>query len=242
MTDYSYLGSGKVYLRVVGAAAGLMPIGNCSSLAFAVAEDEQSLKDYTQPGGGTYNEVRRIQSVETALTMHDLSPENLSRALYGNSTAIAAATVTDESHTAYVGGLIKTIYPASSITTVKEGASTLVEDTDYTVVAGGIIPIDGGALADGNTALITYVKAAADVIQALTESGEEYEIIFAGLNEARSGKAVNVHVYRCKLGAAKNISLIGEDYAALEVAGKVLKDVSKTGAGVSQYFKIEVVQ
>lgn len=240
--DYSYLGSGQVYIRVAGASAGLLPIGNCSALGFAIAEDAKELKDYTQPGGGTYNEVRRIQSIEASMTLHDLSPENLARALYGESTAISAATITDESHTAYVGGLIKTTYPASSITTVKEGVTTLVEDTDYTVVAGGIIPISGGALADGDTALITYVKAAADVIQALTTTGQEYELVFAGLNEARSGKAVTVHAYRVKIGAAKNISLIGEDYAALEVAGKLLKDTTKTGDGISQYFKAEVVR
>jgi len=57
------------------------------------------------------------------------------------------------------------------------------------------------------------------------------------LNEARSGKAVVIHIYRQKLGAAQNLALIGDDYAALEISGKVLKDTTKTGAGVSQYFK-----
>jgi hypothetical protein len=239
--DYSYVGAGQVYLKVVGASAGLLPIGNVSALGFAVAEDVKELKDHTQPGGGTYNEVRRIQSVEASMTLHDLSPENLCRALYGNSAAISAATVTDESHTAYAGALLKTAFPASSITSVKEGATVLTENTDYTVVPGGIIVIAGGALADGNTALITYVKAAASIIQALTEAGQEYEIVFAGLNEARSGKAVNVHAYRCKLGATKNLALIADDYAGLEVAGKLLKDTTKTGDNVSQYFKVEVV-
>ena len=62
--DYSYLGSGKVFARVVGAAAGLRFLGNVIDLSFAVAEDNKELKDRTQPGGGTYNEVRRVESVE----------------------------------------------------------------------------------------------------------------------------------------------------------------------------------
>lgn len=242
MDDYSYIGSGQIYLRIRGAAAAMLAIGNCSSLSFNVAEDAQELKDYTQPGGGTYNEVKRINSVEAMLTLHDLSPENLARGLYGNSSAIAAGTVTDESHVVYAGGFTPTTYPAASITSVKEGATTLVEDTDYTVVPGGIIAKTGGALADGDTALITYVKAAADVIQALTEAGGEYELFFAGLNEARSGKEVRVSIYRTKLGPAKELGLIGDGYAALGISSKVLKDTTKTGDGISQYFKVEVVR
>lgn len=240
--NYSYLGSGQVYLREVGAAAGLMEVGNVSALSFAISENVKELLDYTQPGGGTYNEVRRIQSVEVSMTLHDLSPENLARALYGNSTAITTATVTDESQVAYIGGLVKTNFPYTSITTVKKAAATLILGTDYDVVAGGIVPKTGGALINGDTVLITYVKAAADVVQALTSSGKEYEMVFAGLNEARSGKAANIHAYRIKLGVAQALSLISEDFAGLEVTGKVLKDTSKTGAGVSQYFKAELVR
>ena len=242
MEDYSYIGSGQVYLRVRNALVAMLAIGNCSALSFAVAEDEKDLKDHTQPGGGTYNEVRRINSVEASLTLHDLSPENLARALYGSSSAIATGSVTDESHTMYAGGFTPTNYPASAIGTVKKGVTTLVANTDYTVVPGGIIAIAGGAFADGDIGLISYTKAAADVIQALTTAGQEYELIFAGLNEARSGKEVRVTVYRTKLGAAKDLGLITDDYASLAVAGKVLKDTSKTGAGISQYFKVEVVR
>ena len=43
-----------------------------------------------------------------------------------------------------------------------------------------------------------------------------------------------------KLGATQNLSLIGEDYAALDVAGNALKDTSKNGTTVSQYFKVSI--
>ncbi len=79
-------------------------------------------------------------------------------------------------------------------------------------------------------------------MQALTTSGKEYELYFEGLNEARSGKPVTVQAYRVKLGAAQALSLIGEDYAALEMTGKLLKDTSKSGVGVSQYFRVEITR
>lgn len=243
--DYSYLGSGKVYLREVGASAGRLEVGNCSALAFAITEETKEKKDYTQPGGGTYNEVRRISSVEMQLTMDELSPQNLARALYGSTAAVTATAVTDESHTAYKGAFIKlNNVPASTpapVVTGPGGTPTYVAGTDYEVRPGGIFILASGAINDAATILIDYTKAAADVVEALVNSGKEYELVFAGLNEARSGKAVIVTAHRVKIGAAQNIGLLGEEYAQIEVSGKLLKDTTKVG-GVSQYFKVELVQ
>lgn len=63
MTDFSYIGNGKLHLRVAGSAAPLLMVGNCSSLRFSVTEEIKSLKDFTNAGGGTYNEVRRVEGV-----------------------------------------------------------------------------------------------------------------------------------------------------------------------------------
>lgn len=245
MADYSYIGSGKAYLREIGGTGGLIEAGNCSALSFSITEETKELKDYTQPGGGTYNEVRRISAVECSITMHDLNAENLARALYGTASEVTTATVTDEAHNdIVVGAFIPTTFLPSAITTVKRGATTLTENSDYEVRPGGIVAISGGTntIIDGDDLLITYTKAGADVVQALTSSGKEYELVFDGLNEARSGKRTRVSAYRVKIGAAANLGLIADDYAALEVTGKLLKDTTKSGAGISQYFKIEVQQ
>ncbi len=245
MSDYSYIGSGKIYLRELGGAGGLLPIGNASALAFSVQEEVKELKDYTQAGGGTYNEVRRIDAIEVSMTLHDLNPENLSRALYGNTTAITTGTVTDEAHNdIVVGALTMTDFLATSITAVKKGATTLTDGVDYDVVPGGVIMKTAAPnnIANGDDILITYAKAASDVIQAITDAGKEYEMVFDGLNEARSGKRTRVRVFRVKVGAAQDLGLIGDEYAALEVTGKILKDTAITGAGLSQYVKIDVEQ
>lgn len=304
MADYSYLGSGKVSLREIGSAAGFIEVGNCSALGFAVTEDTKELKDYTQPGGGTYNEVKRISAVEASITMHDLSPANLARALYGAASAVTEAPVVGEALTVYPGavgpfanmpkssvnptvatpgaaaptranttayalnayvvpatgngyyykattagtsgGSIPT-YPTTVGATVTDGTVVwtcagkiaVVANTDYEVRAGGILVYAASTIA-GESWTVGYTKAATDVVQALVNSGKEYELLFEGLNEARSGKRTIVQAYRVKIGAAANIGLLGEDYAALEVTGKLLKDTSKTGQGVSQYFKAQI--
>ena len=306
MTDYSYVGSGQIYLKEVGALAGLLAIGNCSALSLAIAEDVKELKDYTQAGGGTYNEVRRIGSVEATISAHDFSPENLSKALFGTSTAIAAGAVTDEVVPAYAGALAPTLYqldtavlplvdsqagsaaaaranttayalnvylvPASAngfyykVTTAGTSGGTLptfpttvggtvadgtcvltcmgkislVANTDFTYSGSGIVFTSDARVTGGENYLVDYTKKAGNVIEALTSSAKEYELVFEGLNEARSGKPVTVHAYRVKLGAAQNLGLITEDFGVLEMTGKLLKDTSKTGNGISQYFKVKV--
>lgn len=245
MADYSYLGSGKVWLRDIaaGASAGLIEVGNASELEFSVTEDTKEVKDYTKPGGGTYNEVRRISAVEMRAVMHDLSAENLARALYGSSSAITSATVTDEAHNdVVVGALVPTTFLPTSITAVKKGATTLVLNSDYRVETSGIVPLSGGTntIATGDDLTITYTKAAQSVVEALVNSAKEYELLFDGLNEARSGKRTRVRAWRVKIGALASLALIGEEYAQMECSGKLLKDTSITTAGLSQYFKVEI--
>lgn len=240
--DFSYLGVGKVYMREVGAAAGFIEVGNCSSLAGTINEDVKELKDFTQPGGGTYNEVRRVESVEVGATLHDLSAANLARVVFGAAAAIATAPVTDEAHeNAYPDTFVPTNKPGT-VTGVKVGMVTLDEGDDYTIVPGGILITSDGAIDyTGETVLISYTPSAGYIVEALVNSAKEYEIFFSGLNEARSGKAVTFHAYRWKMGAAQNLNFIGEDYLAMEVTGKLLKDSTKNGTSESQYFKTAIV-
>ena len=240
-TDYSYLGSGKVYLRPYGAAQGLVEVGNVSELTLGVNETTVSIKDFTQPGGGTRNEVRRIESVDLQMTMSDLSPENLARAVFGTTTAAAAGTGVAETATAYADSFVPLQYPPTNVTSVTDGGpTTYTEGTDYEVRPGGLYILPGTTIPDGSSITVTYDHAAVDVVQALVDSAKQWEIVFAGLNEARSGKEVVVTIHKATLGAAQQIPLVGEEYATVQVAGKLLADTSK-GAGLSQYFKAVLV-
>lgn len=242
VTDYSYLGVGKIYMRIFGAASPLVEIGNASKLDMTPNADPKELVDYTNLGGGLQNSVQRVKSVDMAFVAYDLSPSNLAKALWGGSTAVTTGTVTAESVTARVGGLVRLANVASAVSAVKKGATTYVLGTDYEVRPGGIFILSTGSIVDGDALTVDYTKAAADVVQAFVNSSQEYEMVFEGLNEARSGKAVIADIFRVRLSPSKNVSLIGQDYASLEITGKVLKDSSKTGTGVSQYFKTTLVQ
>lgn len=305
-SDYSYLGSGKIYLKEVGAASGHIPVGNCSTLNFGVTEEEKKLKDFTAGGGGTRNSVKRIDAVTASFTMHDVNAANLARALYGSTSTVASASVSSEAATAYADSLIPLafmpatspaptvvgggsaatranttayalgayIVPASAngffykVTTAGTSGGSLptfpttiggtVTDgtvvltcagktapaagTDYEVRGAGLYVLEGVVMDGGVPWAVSYTKAATDVVQAITGSGKEFELVFDGLNEARSGKRARVTAFRVKPGALQQLGLIGEEYAGVEVTGEVLSDTSKTGAGISKYFKVEFEQ
>lgn len=310
--DYSYLGVGRIYLRDRTLAnQPMLEVGNCSALNFSVTEETRELKDFTNPGGGTRNEVRRVSSVDMSLTLHDLNATNLARALYGSASSQAAGvartnqsigtgarggfvplgepyaaspapviraangrTATTRANSAVValnayivptpangfyyrvttagttaaappGTLATTVTPGATVT---DGTAVLTcmgrvlltaGGTDYELRSSGILLAAGAAYTDGEALEADYTTALHDVVQALVNSGREYEMFFDGLNEARSGKRMAVRAFRVRIGALAQLPLIGEEFAAAEVTGKLLADTSRP-AGQSQYFEADI--
>jgi hypothetical protein len=245
MTDtvyYPYLGSGKIYARVAGASAGLMYIGNASKLELAVAEDKQKLKDFSKPGGGTYATVSRVSEATLSMTLADLNKTNVARALFGTESAIVGATVVDEVVTAYKGAIVPLLHPNPTAVTVTDSTAvtTFSAVTDYEVRAGGIYILPTGTITDAQSLKVDYTYAAYDKVEAMTSSSITLELHFEGLNEANSGKPVIVDVYRAQLSPTKALSLLGETFAELQVEAEILADTSKTGTGISQYFRVKL--
>ncbi|MDQ3160593.1 MAG: hypothetical protein M3Q51_06165 [Pseudomonadota bacterium] len=235
---YDYIGVGSIWIQKRDSAEAARMIGNCSKLSFAISEGEKSLRNYLDCGGGEINSINRIESVSIQITAHDLSPENLAMALYGTASATAGGTVTDESHVITLGQAIELDFPSSAITTVKEGVTVLVANTDYEIIDGDVVPKAGGALIDGDTVLVTYTRVASATIQALVNGGFEYDLEFRGMNEAHGCRTVNVNAFRVKFSPTSGLDLIGDDFGSMELTGKVLRDPTKTGSGVSKYMKV----
>lgn len=245
--NYSYIGKGTIYFRERGASAGLLPIGNCSALEMAAEEEKQTQQDFTQAGGGLANTVSQVSAVTLSMTMLDISAKNIALAMRGNHSAITSEEVTGEAHTAYLGALVPFEFQPDKDSTITvsvdpEGTSTeATAGVDYEITNSGIRVLEGTEnIADGDEIAVTYTKTAASVVEALTESGKEFELVFDGLNEAQSGKAVTVKVHRIKLSPGEALSLLGNEFAELPVSGDVLSDSSVTGAGISRFFKVQM--
>lgn len=242
--EHIYIGKGTIYLKA--PAGGLLPIGNCSKLQLTVETEEKNLLDYESAGGGNVASDERISNVVAAITAHDLSPQNLAIATRGAVTAYAGGTVTDEAHADIVVG---TLIPfdhvpnMASAITVKRGVTTLTLDSDYSLTGrSGITTIAGGTntLIDGDDLLISYTGLADSIVQALVNAGLEYELFLDGLNESRSGDAVQLKIHKAK-PSPSSVDFIGDDYAGLELNFKVIKDSTKNGTTVSQYYTVKSV-
>lgn len=244
-TDYSYIGSGMMLIREFGDDAPFMPVGNVSSLNFSPQEETKSLLDSTAPGGNKRNEVRRLTGVDVNYTFHDYSAENFARGLRADVSSTAAGTATDETVVAYKGGYTPLARIANVLTTVESvgGVTTYDEGDDYELRDGLLyIPSTSSIpapVAGAANIQVTYSYLASKTVEALTQSNKQYEVVFLGLNEARSGKRVRVHAYKMAAGVIAQMALIADDYGAGEVGGSLLSDSSRTGDGVSQYFKVD---
>lgn len=243
--DYSYIGVGKIHLKRKCAAEPMLHIGNVSALSFGVTEDVKEQKDYTSPGGGTTAESRRITAVEVSMTLLDLDKDNIARAFFGNASNVLSQAIVDEAHIAYLSGFIPVEHPIdeSESITVKIGVTTVAAEGNYSVSSGGItINADAEDVTDGDELLISYKNLEYGNVEAITQTAQEYELFFEGLNEAKSGSPVNVHVYKLKLGPTTALNLINDDFASFDVKGKLLRDNCKKGKDISKYFKVQIVK
>ena len=245
MTDtvyYPYLGVGKLYARVAGAAAGLMDIGDASKLDLAVKEDKKKQMDSGKLGGGVRATVSRIQEVTLSMTLNDLNKTNIARALFGSEAAVAGATVADEVVVAYKGAMVPLVHinPTAVTVTSADAVTTYAAATDYEVRPGGIYIMPTSTIADGASLKVDYTHAAYDKVEAMTTGAITLELHFEGLNEANSGKPVIVDIYRAQLSPTKALSLLGDKFADLTVEAEVLIDTSKVGVGISRYLRVKM--
>lgn len=153
--------------------------------------------------------------------------------------------MTDEAHTAYKGGLIRLAHPGASavgVALASAPSTPIAASGNYEVRAEGVFVLDdAAAIDDGDALLIDYTHPAYDLVEALTSSAKILELSFGGVNEADSGNPVIVDLFRVQIGAAKNLGLINDNFAELQVDGEVLVDPSKTGAGTSRFFRVQMV-
>lgn len=234
-TDYSYIGKGKWYAKIVGAAAAPMELGNVSAASFAISEETKEQLDYTSAGGGLRNSISRITGVDMTMTLTDYSPENFAKLLRASVTEIASAAVTGETHTVYLaGGLARFAYmpatsPVPTVTTPTAttwAATTAKVEGDYvkptvangyyykTTTAGTTAASEptwpttiGGTVTDGTVVFTCAGKAT-------LVSGTDYTVTGSGI-AVTAGVSIDGEVWT--VGYTKAVV---DDVQALTVSGQ----------------------
>ncbi len=235
-----FAGVGKMYARRYGVAEALREVGNCSNLSISYEEDSREQTDFTKGGGGVYASIKRINAATASFTWLDFSPRNLREVLFGGVTVTTGGTVVNEAAVGYRGGLCKTVHPNPTSVTVQNQAATItyVANTDYEVRTGGIWITPNSAITNAQAIRFNYSYAAYDTIEGLIASAPELEIMFEGVNEADNNSVVNVDLHRVKLGPPSDVSFISEEFGELAIEATLVRDPTKTGAGISQYLRV----
>lgn len=245
----SFIGTGKIKIAPYGSGAAFaarefVDVGNASDFSYSFSEIKKELLDYQDPAGGTAATVTRIDKVEGKMDLRVFSLDNLALALWGSATpALGVTAITTEAHVINAGAFIPTdrIINTSVAPVVTKGGTTVVP-ADYIVSPGGITiasTISTAGVADGDAINIAYTPKASGDVQSLVNAAPEVSMFFEGINGV-DGKTTTVRVYKAKLGVAQNVGMISEDFNTLSVTFTVNKDVSVTGAGISQFLRLEV--
>ena len=245
----SFIGTGKVKsaLYSSGATFGareFRDVGNASIFEYSFSEEKKELKNYQDPAGGLAASVSKIDKVEGKIDLRNITVENLALALWGTTAALNTTAITGES--GYFINENAFIPTARMINTavapvVKKGA-TVIDTDDYVVSPGGITiaaTITTATVVAGDPITIDYTPKASADVQSLINAAPDVSLFFEGVNTV-DGKYALARIFKAKLGVASNISWIGEDFATLSITFTVVKDDTITGAGISQFLKLEL--
>lgn len=240
---------GIVKMRRAGSGLPFTPVGLCSSVQQAHETSELRLEDATNPLGGTYDKLEKITAMTIALNFREIFSRNLAVMLYGTVHDVAADQVTGEQHQVAAGGTCKLEKMPLAIDTISSAAeptTEFVEDVDWQLTGAGFEVLAGGDLAtaieaagdDPYLVTVDYSSAEYDEIEALTDSGQEWELMFEGANAVGTKGKINAHYWRARFGLAETLDFISvDDFMGLTANAEVLAD-SGRGVGRSQYMKI----
>ena len=135
------------------------------------------------------------------------------------------------------------VFEVTTAGTSKASPKPTFTDTHYKVTNSGItaLPAADALFAGGLRLKISYTKNPQYLVQALTDAGTEYLLVFDGLNEVDSGNSVIVKIHRTKFSPTSGLDLIGDDFGEIKMEFSALKDASIVAAGLSQYMQIAMV-
>lgn len=257
-SDNVVLGRGAVYfdrLTSAGVRTGFRHLGNCDAFGIGIETEKLTMRDYTQQTSANYKEVIVGTDVNLTLSGFEFDPQNLALATLGESSVLTqtAATVTDETlAAATVTGLKGKYFQTSkrniSTVNITQGATVLVNGTDYEVVNAdtGLIRIlpTGSTVADGTALLIDYAAAAItsaddiNQIKGAVVAAVEGVLLFRANNTTGGNKEVKV--FRASLTPNGELGLISDEFGKWTLEGKALSDAAGAygGSASSPYFQI----
>lgn len=246
--DQYVLGKGRVYLGLYNTAGALSGgfrfLGNCP--AFSISQSNDTLTHQRSTGGLNFTDRDIVISsaVSLSFSCDNMSQEN--KALWMGGTV---DTVTNTSMTAQTDTIIgakgyafpvgeTAVLPEGvkdiTVTSVVNGATTLVAGVDYTVNGRtGMIAFEpGGAAVDGTVYTVLYNRAASsrDVVNDRARSIIGALKFISDNPETGAGKVDEEHyIPKVRISADGDWALIGDTWQQFSFTGTVLQTYDTAG-------------
>lgn len=234
------LGRGKIYfdrLDTSSVRTGFIHLGNCDTFGVQPSVEKKQLSNFMTNTTAPYKEVNVKTSIEMKIGGFEFSPDILALNVLGDVVALtqSAATVTAEALASATvtkkGRSFRTAKRNISAVAVKQGATTLVLNTDYTIADAtmGIISFPTtSAVVDATAVTIDYTAAAivsADGIKTVrvaTNTRIEGVVMFSP--DPAAGPSMEATYWRVNLAPDGELGFISEDFNKWSVTGSVQDD------------------
>jgi len=219
-------------LTEAGASTGMLPVGNATR--FEITESATRVQR-TGRGRSNYgqvlDEVAIKQPGTLGITLDEIDKVNLAMALLGDTAAIAVAagTFSDVEVTAHLGkrshiGYRNILDDPAPVVTNEAGDTTYDVDDDYTIDfrLGDIIPVDGGAISEGDTIKVSGSNGAVSGsrISGGVKPQTKAKLFLDGKNLA-TGESVFVTVDEATITPDGAIDFLSAEFSALSLTGSM---------------------
>lgn len=188
------LGRGALYFDrrdATNSTVGSFHLGNCDQFALNISTETLDLTDYTQQSSSPYKTVITKTDVKGTISGFEFSKDNWALATLGsiddaytqNNTPVTGQVIAADTVTGLKGRYFFLGYYNVSNVVLKQGATTYVEDTDFSVVddVRGIVRVlPTGGVTDGTDLTADFDKA--------TVAAGAVNRVFGGVNSAIEGK------------------------------------------------------
>jgi hypothetical protein len=233
MSQY-FLGQGKLYVAARDANGKPLAqrwLGDVSAAKFAMKTTSVEQKESYSGQRLTVKTIITGKEAMIDLTLLEINRDNLALALFGKVTQVASGSATNEVLPTglVIGDRVSTKYPKISAVVVKDSATTpvTVPPANYTVNAdtGGI----DFKIVTGFTQPFTvnYTYAALENVSLFTAPQPELFIRYEGINLAENNAPVILELYKVKTEPLKDLALITDKIADMNISCNVLIDDKK---------------
>lgn len=224
-----FSGQGPVFIGqrdASGNPINLQFIGDISTAELTPAVENAEIVENVSGSGGIGAQFNRSTKYDFSLTLRSIKPEHAKIALQGNNTVIASGSVTNQAHTAKLGGfnVLQHVKVSSVVVTNTAGTTTYVAGTDYVLHADkGLIEIlSTGTITADQIIHVDYTYAAQHKITAAPTNQDLY-LVFAGVNRADNNKQTRCEIYKLNLSATA-YGFIQDGFLEAPITGTVLID------------------